>query len=132
MTLEERIRTEMQAAMKAHDPKTNILKFILGEFQRRPNLNVPITDNEVIKIIQKFLKSYEAYTTLTDVQKFEIEVLSEYLPKQASEDEIKGWILANIELSDNKQARMKHMREITAEFAGRADGNTIRNILMNM
>lgn len=136
MGLQKQIEQDMRNAMKNREPKVNILKFIISEFQRRPNLTVEMTDNEVIALIRKFMKSYEetekAVGHLTDEQKFEIEVLNEYLPKMASEEEIKKWILENIQLPDNPNARMKEMKNIMKQFAGRCDGNTVKNILMSM
>lgn len=136
MSLQKDIENDMRTAMKNKDPKVNILKFIISEFQRRPNLTIEMTDNEVISLIRKFMKSYEETEkivgSLTDEQKFEISVLSEYLPKMASNDEIESWIRGNIELSDNKASRMKEMGKIMKQFAGRCDGNTVKTILMNM
>lgn len=50
----------------------------------------------------------------------------------ASEDKIRNWIIENIELSENKQARMKNMGIIMKHFGSSADGNTVRNILMSI
>lgn len=134
MGLQNTIENDMRIAMKNRDNKTSILKFICAEFQRRPNLNVDLTDTEVISIIRKFIKSYEENEKivgyLTDEQKFEISVLSEYLPKIASADEIKSWIANNIEVPENQNARMKCMGAIMKNFAGRVDGNLVKEILM--
>ena len=59
MLLQERIESDMRSAMKAKDKKVNLLKFICAEFSRRPNLNMFLTDNEVISIIKKYLKSID-------------------------------------------------------------------------
>lgn len=136
MNLQERIEHDMRSAMKIKDPKVNLLKFICAEFSRRPNLKVLLTDNEVISIIKKYLKSIDETISVTgvttDEQKFEIEILSEYIPQMASEDEIKNWILSNLEVPENPQARMKLMRQIMSHFGQSADGNTVKSILMSM
>lgn len=134
--IETKIYRDMQDAMKLHSKKVNILKYIYSEFQRRPNLTVPISDDEAMSIIRKFIKTTEESAKITnglsEEQKFEIDVLSDYLPKQASDDEIRNWIRENIELTDDKQARMKQMGTVMKQFKNRADGNTVRQILMYM
>ena len=136
MSLQKQIELDMRVAMKNKDKKTNILKYIVAEFSRRPNLNVDLTDDEVISLIKKYIKSIEETIKLTnkttEEQLFEIKVLSRYLPKQASEEEIKEWISSNIELPENPNARMKYMKDIMKHFGSSVDGNTVKNILMNM
>ena len=134
--LQETIENDMRMAMRERDKSAGILKYIISEFQRRPNLNISLTDNEVVTIIKKFIKTTEESSKITggmtEEQKFEIDVLSKYLPKMVSEDEIRNWIVENIELSENKQARMKSMGIIMKHFGSSADGNTVKNILLEL
>ena len=136
MSLQKQIELDMREAMKVKAKETNILKYFVAEFSRRPNLNIDLTDNEVISLIKKYIKSIEETIKLTnkttEEQLFEIKVLSRYLPKQASEEEIKEWISSNIELPENPNARMKYMKDIMKHFGSSVDGNTVKNILMNM
>ena len=136
MSLQKRIESDMREAMKNKDKKTNILKYFVAEFARRPNLNVELTDNEVISIIKKYIKSIEETIKLTnkttEEQSFEMEVLNDYLPKMASEEEIKNWISSNIELPENPNARMKFMKDIMKHFGSSVDGTVVKNILMGM
>ena len=93
MNLQEKIECDMREAMKNRDKKVNILKYMMSEFSRRPNLNVSLSDKEVISIIRKYIKSVEETIALTgkktEEQEFEIEVLSSYIPKMAEESEIR-------------------------------------------
>ena len=136
MNLQEKIECDMREAMKNRDKKVNILKYMMSEFSRRPNLNVSLSDKEVISIIRKYIKSVEETIALTgkktEEQEFEIEVLSSYIPKMAEEFEIREWIENNITLTENKSARMKEMGKIMKNFEGRVDGNVVKNILMSL
>lgn len=144
MSLMKQIELDMREAMKTKDRKTNLLKWFVAEFARRPNLNVELTDNEVISIIKKYIKSIEetakamhkvdnnGNVVLSEEQTFEINVLSNYLPKQASEEEIVTWIKNNLEIPENPNARMKLMKDIMKHFGSSVDGNTVKSILMNM
>lgn len=136
MSLQNKIEVDMREAMKEKSTKVGILKYIVGEFSRRPNLNVPLTDDEVIVLIKKYLKSVEETIKVTgkqtEEQTLEIETLSAYLPRMATKEEIKEWISQNLDLPENPQARMKCMRDIMAHFGKTVDGNTVKTILMEM
>ena len=136
MSLQNRIEIDMREAMKNKDPKVSILKYMVAEFSRRPNLNIPLTDDEVIGIIKKYIKGVEETIKVTgkqtDEQTFEMETLNVYLPKMATKEEIKEWIAQNIDLPENPQSRMKCMRDIMSHFGKTVDGNTVKSILMEM
>lgn len=136
MELQLIIEEDMRTAMKNKDKKTNILKYIVSEFSRRPNLNILLKDTEVISIIKKYIKSVEETISITgketDEQKFEIETLSKYLPKMATEEEIKSWIINNLEIPENPQKRMKLMKDIMKHFGATTDGNTVKSILTSL
>lgn len=59
-----------------------------------------------------------------------IEIAQLYLPKQATEEEIKIWISENIDFS-NYNNKMQAMGPIMKQFKG-CDGNFMRNILLNI
>lgn len=134
MSLQNQIENEMKDSFVNNRKETSLLKYIVSEFQRRPNLNKELTDSEVISLIKKYIKGIEETVkitnTYTDEQKFEVDFLQKYLPKMASEDEIRNWIIENIKLSENKQERMKSMGIIMKHFGSSADGTVVRNILM--
>lgn len=136
MSLQNKIETDMREAMKAKDKKVGILKYIVAEFQRRPNLNKMLEDKEVIALIRKYIKGVEETAKLrngfTEEQTFEIDTLSAYLPKLATKEEVKVWILENLSIPENPQARMKLMREIMSHFGSSVEGNTVKTILMEL
>ena len=59
-----------------------------------------------------------------------IEIAEEYLPEQASEEEITEWIRVNIDLTKLKN-KMQAMGPIMNQFKG-CDGNVVKNILLKM
>lgn len=136
MSLMKQIELDMREAMKTKDKKTNLLKYFVAEFSRRPNLNIELTDSEVISIIKKYIKSIEETIKLTNKttedQLFEIAILNEYLPKMASKEEVISWIKNNLEIPENPNARMKLMKDIMKHFGSSVDGNTVKEILLSM
>lgn len=144
MSLMKQIELDMREAMKTKDRKTNLLKYFVAEFSRRPNLNVELTDTEVISILKKYIKSIEetaramhkvdsnGNVILSEEQTFEINILSKYIPKQVTDEEIIAWIKNNLEVPENPNARMKLMRDIMKHFGPSVDGNTVKSILTNL
>jgi len=59
-----------------------------------------------------------------------IEIAQEYLPAQASEEEIIKWINENLDLTQFKN-KMQAMGPIMKEFKG-CDGNVVKNILISI
>ena len=136
MNLQNQIESDMRAAMAAKDKSTSILKYMVSEFQRRPNLNKELTDAEVISMIKKYLKDEEETSkmtgTVTEQQKIDREVLSVYLPQMASKDEIISWISSNLDLPEDPKQRIKLMGQVMKNFGQRVDGALVREILMTM
>lgn len=132
MRLQEKIKKDLAAAMKAKDEeKKNILRVIMGEFGRQAAKDVPDTD--VIQIIKKLVKSEKevlAQSGAGDINRF-IEVAETYLPQTASEAEIAEWITNNIDFSQFNN-KMQAMKPIMAHFGAAADGNTVKKVLQNL
>jgi uncharacterized protein YqeY len=59
-----------------------------------------------------------------------IQIAESYLPEVASEDDMKQWIIDNINLSQFKN-KMQAMGPIMKQFKG-ADGNIVKKILMEV
>ena len=132
MSLQTKIKQDMMAAMKAKDEeKRNILRVIMGEFGRQANKD--ISDDDVIKIVKKLVKSEREVLERTASQgtnRF-IEVAEGYLPKMAGEEEIKAWIAENIDLTQFKN-KMQAMRPIMQHFGANADGNLVKKVLTDL
>ena len=106
MSLREKIDDEYKNALKSKDKnKISTYRLILSglkdlDIQNRSGPNKKDTDNEDIKkLLRKMIKqrteSIEIYKKnnrkdLLDVEQSEVDVLSNYLPKQLSEEETKS------------------------------------------
>ena len=131
MALQERIKKDLMAAMKAQDAETMAaLRVVMGEFGRMPSKT--LADGEVVKILKKLQKSEQevlARQGRTEGSRF-IAVLEQYLPQMVSEADIEDWIKANIDFARYKN-KMQAMGEIMGHFGERADGRQVKDILQS-
>jgi uncharacterized protein YqeY len=56
--------------------------------------------------------------------------MEEYLPRQASEEEIRNWINENIDFSSFGN-KMQAMKPIMTHFGSAVDGNIVKKILQS-
>jgi len=129
MNLQVQIKKDLSAAIKEkNENKKDTLRVILGEFGRLDKKE--LSDDEVVKILKKLIKSekevLEQKGEATD-SAF-IEIINHYLPKMATEEEIKAWIQQNIDFSQFKN-KMQAMGLIMKHFGATADGNSVKEIL---
>jgi uncharacterized protein len=131
MGLQETISSQLKSSMKAKDTvRTGAIRVLIGEFQRQPEKE--LQDDQVVGIIKKLIKSErETLAAAKQEDTGFIRVLEEFLPRQASEEEIRQWIEANIDFSTLNNT-MQAMRPIMAHFGSSADGNTVKKILQEM
>jgi uncharacterized protein YqeY len=124
----------MKTAMRAKDSaRLSAVRLLLAAMkQREVDERVELSDIQVIEIIEKMLKQrrdsisqYEAAnrTDLADVEKFEVVVLTGYLPQALTEDEVNS-IIANA-IKETGAAGVKDMGKVMAlvkpQIVGRAD-----------
>jgi uncharacterized protein YqeY len=129
MSLQEQIKKDLAAAMKAKDEeRKSALRVIMGEFGRQAQKE--INDADIVKIIKKLVKSEKEVLEKSgsDPSNRFIEVAESYLPKMAEEADIKAWIAANIDFSEYKN-KMQAMRPIMQHFGANVDGNMVKKIL---
>ncbi len=99
-----------------------------------------VTEEQELKLLQKLVKqrkeSAETYQSqgrndLAEPELAQAEVISAFLPKQMSVDEIKAFVEAKAKaIGATSMADMgKLMGLITKELAGKADGKTISGIV---
>ena len=146
MTIEEQVSKGIMAAMKAKDTiRLEVLRNIKKVFiEAKSVAGAPeqIADSESVKIIQKLAKqgreSAEIYKNQgrEDLYAHEMaqEVLSEFLPKQLSEEELRAALKAIIEKVGATSAKEmgKVMGVASKELAGVADGKTISTIVKEL
>jgi len=134
MTLKSRITDDMKAAMKAKDAqRLGAVRLALAAIkQREVDERKELSDADVLAVLEKMIKqrrdSIQQYTAgnrkdLADQEQFEIDVLSAYLPQQATEAEVDAAIAEAIAATGAKGvADMgKVMGQVKAKLAGRAD-----------
>lgn len=131
MTLQEKIQAELKVSIKARDTaRTGAVRILIGEFQRQPEK--VLSDEQVIAIIKKLIKSEkELLASANQVSSDFLTIMEDYLPRQASREEIAAWIAANIDFSTFGN-RMQAMKPIMAHFGSATDGNTVKDILQKL
>jgi uncharacterized protein len=134
MSLKAKITEDMKAAMRAKNaPRLSAVRLLLAAMkQREVDERIDLTDADILAIIEKMLKQRRDSVTqfeaggrqdLADVEKFEIGVLSEYMPQQLSEAEIAAEVAAAVAQAGAKgmQDMGKVMAMLKPRLAGRAD-----------
>jgi uncharacterized protein YqeY len=132
MTIQQQIKKDLMGAMKARDEdKKRTLRVIMGEFARADSKE--ISDDEVIKILKKLIKSEKETLSQkgSDEDTVFVRIIETYLPQMVSEDEIMSWVNDNIDFSQFK-SKMQAMGPIMQHFGALADGNTVRSILQKL
>jgi len=134
MTLKERVQDDMKAAMRAKDAaRLSAIRLLLAALkQKEVDERLQLADADVLAIIEKMVKQRResiaqfekaARQDLADQEKFEIGVLTAYLPQQMGEAEVAQAIAAAV--SEAGASGVKDMGKVMAllkpRLAGRAD-----------
>lgn len=144
MNLQEKVMTELKAAMRAKDAnKLEALRAVKSAIllaQTSGSGKDGLNDEEEIKLLQRLVKqrkeSAEIYLEQgrEDLAKPELDqaaVIEQFLPEQLSEEEIEAKVEEII--SKTGASRMKDMGKVmgmaSKELAGKADGKTISMIV---
>ncbi|HET9734813.1 MAG TPA: GatB/YqeY domain-containing protein [Burkholderiales bacterium] len=142
MTLKERIQEDMKAAMRAKDAaRLSAVRLLLAAMkQKEVDERIELADADVLGIIEKMVKQrresiaqYEkaARQDLADQEKFEIGVLSAYLPQQMGEAEVAQAIAAAV--AESGASGVKDMGKVMAllkpRLAGRADMGKVSGLV---
>lgn len=131
MTLQQRLKQDLAAAIKAQDEaRKSTLRVAIGELGRGEQKE--ISDDQVIKILQKLIKSEKEVLEKKGAEHSEfIDIIEAYLPKMAADEEIAAWIQTHIDFSQYKN-KMQAMSAIMKHFGSAADGNRVKAILQKM
>lgn len=140
--LEVRIGNEMKDAMRARDNTTrDALRLLIAALKNaRIDARGELDDEATMAVIQKQVKQrresiaeYEkaARQDLADRERAELQVYERYLPQQASAADIEAAAKLVIAETGATSARDigKVMPVLTRQFAGRADGRQINEIV---
>ena len=135
--LKETLKKDEIAAMKARDKaKVNVLRLVNAEIKAyEVNNREDMSDGNVIKIIEKSIKqnkeALEYAKQANNEEKiaegiFAIEVLTPYLPKQLTDDEVNEMLKEIIASGNYTAADMgKIMKEIMPKVSGKFDRSKI-------
>jgi uncharacterized protein YqeY len=142
MSLKDRVTEDMKSAMKAKETaRLGAIRLLLAAIkQREVDERIQLDDAQVIAVIEKMLKQrkdsitqYEAAKRqdLADAEKFEVTVLTAYMPQAMSTDEIAAIVAKAVADSGAKApADMgKVMALVKPQIAGRADMGEVSKLV---
>jgi len=142
MSLKARITDDMKSAMKAKETtRLGAIRLLLAAIkQKEVDERIELDDAAVIAVIEKMLKQrkdsitqYEAAQRqdLADAEKFEVGVLSAYMPQAMSADEVAAIVAKAIVDSGAKgPADMgKVIGLVKPQLAGRADMGEVSKLV---
>ena len=147
MALEEKIMTDLKAAMLAKDEKSlrslRAIKAAIIVAKTSEGAGGILKEEDEIQLLQKLVKQRKDSLEIFEKQnrpdlaikeKEEIEVIEKFLPKQMGADELKAFIETIIKESGaNSSADMgKVMGAANKQLAGKADGKTIAAIVKDL
>ena len=142
MTLIERLNEDMKQAMKSQDKfRLSVIRMIRSsikniEIDQRRTLD----DGEVIDILSREIKQRKdalqefekaGRSDLVESAQAEIAIISEYLPKQLTEEELQSIIQETIrEVGASSKADLgKVMSALMPRIKGRADGKLVNRLV---
>ncbi len=132
--LKTRISDDMKSAMKSGDKrKLGTIRLLLAAIkQREVDERIELDDEQVLAVLDKMVKqrrdSLDQYEKagredLAEQERFEIDILQEYLPEALSEEEISSLIKQAIADTNAESMRDmgKVMGQLKPKLQGRAD-----------
>ena len=145
MSLFKKIQDDMYTAMKAGEKDTtNTLRTTLAKLKdKQIDKRDELSEEEIVKIIQTLVKqrkeSIVLFTKggrdeLADIEKNEINLLTNYLPQMISDEDIKN-IVENVinEVSATSLSDMgKIMPEVMKRGEGLIDGKTAQKLVQEL
>lgn len=142
MPLKQQITDDMKVAMRAKDTaRLGAIRLLLAAIkQREVDERVELDDAAVLAVIEKMLKqrrdSISQYETagrqdLADAERFEVSVLSQYLPQPLTDAEIQA--LLDQAVAETGAAGIKDMGKVMnalrPQLAGRADMGKVSGLI---
>jgi uncharacterized protein YqeY len=143
VSLQERVQTDIAAAMRAGDSlRRDVLRMVASAaYNVEKREGRPLTDDEYLAVLSREVKSrresVEAFRTggredLAVREEAEIAVITEYLPAALSEDEIRALIDEAIATTGATSPRDmgKVMGWLVPRTRGRADGKRVSELVV--
>ncbi|MEZ4811593.1 MAG: GatB/YqeY domain-containing protein [Allomuricauda sp.] len=144
MGLQEKVMTEMKAAMKAKDTITleslRAIKSAILLAKTDKGASGELTEEDEVKLVQKLVKqrkdsaaiySEQGRQDLAEPELAQAAVIEKFLPEQLTDEEIEKVVVMTIDSigASGMQDMGRVMGIVTKELAGQADGKTISNIV---
>jgi uncharacterized protein YqeY len=133
-----RLQSDLNVARKAQNKaQTVLLGTIISDVKNREiELKRELTDSDVSEVLRKGIKkrreSIEMFDKggrldLANSERDEVAVLSQYVPAEASDDEIRAAVVAAIQGGASNVGAV--MGKVMGQFKGKAEGGTINTIV---
>lgn len=142
MSLKQQITDDMKVAMRAKDTaRLGAIRLLLAAIkQREVDDRTELDDAAILGVIEKMLKQrrdsisqYEAAgrQDLADAERFEVSVLSQYLPQPLTEAEIQGLVEQAVATTGATGIKDmgKVMNVLRPQLAGRADMGKVSGLI---
>lgn len=142
MSLLDTLNDDLKTAMRAGDKaRLEVVRGLKSDIKYKEiDLKHPLTEEDVVAVLSSAAKkrrdSIEQFRAggredLASKEAAELEIISHYLPKQLSDDELTALVVAAIQSSGAAAPGDlgKVMKEIMPKVKGRADGNKLREII---
>jgi len=151
MSINERLAAELKDAMKQRDnTRVTCIRMLRSKIQEREvalrterGKEAKVSDEEAIEVIAAYAKqrrdSIEAYEKggrddLVASEKAELEIVSAYLPRQLSEEELTGLVQEAVEESGASSVKDMGavMKLVMPKVKGRADGKLVNQVVRKL
>lgn len=145
MNLAERLNEDMKQAMKDGNKfRLSTIRLVRAAIKNQEiELRRPLDDNETLSVLSRELKqrrdSLQEYKNagredLVSNVSAEIEIISEYLPRQLDEEEVKAIVVQTMqETGASSKADMgKLMGALMPKVKGIADGKVVNGIVQQL
>ncbi|CAL9494129.1 putative protein YqeY [Nocardiopsis dassonvillei] len=138
--LKDRLKNDLTTAIKARDKvRTGTLRMVLAAISTEEaagSAQRALGDDEVVKLLTREAKkrreAAEAFDKggrpeQAEAERAESEVISDYLPKQLTDDELSALVAAAVEEAGAQGPRDmgKVMKVVNPRIAGRAEGSRV-------
>lgn len=143
MSLQDRVQTDIAAAMRAGDGlRRDVLRMVVSAaYNVEKPQGHPLSDDEYLAVLSREVKtrreSVEAFRAggredLAAKEEAEIAIIAEYLPAALTDDEVAALIREGIDATDASSARDmgKVMGWLAPRTRGRADGKRVSELVL--
>ena len=141
MSLFDTLQADWKAAFKAKESiKKDILWYVLAQAKNKKiDLQRDLTDDEVMKLIQKEIKMREESISYLPadsedlwIEKEKIAILQTYLPEMLSEDALKNIIAEKVHqlgITDVQKQKWQLIGAIMKEYGPQVDGKLVQQLI---